>query len=696
MTYHNVQTPILIHDPNLRQRALNNETMPLRRRIEIEVIEEKLYDGPVWTYPGGGSSHYVTAPPEEIQVIKDKMAQEKHLLGEWLSTAICGNDILSSVLYSSGLVALKAGALTPIPLLMVSIVLYFFRFIYEEVVTAIPLNGGSYNVLLNTTSKRVAAFGAALGILSYLATGVVSGASAANYLGTQVELPIVLTTVGLLFFFALLNIIGIGESAIVALAIFTFHTVTLSVLAITGFVYMVQHTSIFQENIHTSLPQVDFAGKMIEGNVAVAIFFGFSTALLGITGFESSAQFVEEQEPGVFRKTLRNMWAFVTVFNTVLSIICLGVLPLEGDNGIYAKKDVVLAEMGRVAGGKWLELWVSIDAFIVLSGAVLTSYVGITGLVRRLAYDRVLPAFLMKTNKWRHTNHSIILLYFVVASSIVIIFDADTEILAGVYTYSFLGLMALFAFGCMVLKAKRSEIPRDVHASWWTCILGFVLVVIGIFGNLLGDPIVLTYFLLYLSVVAFVMFVMLERVMILHVVLAVMKKLFPSKSLEKKEAVEEQVFMPLDAQEPALTMIRDKLYSHTGAVGGRTITKAILDINDIPIVFFLKHADLNILNKAILYVRRNEQTHTLRIVHVSNPEEGEDEVKKFEDIVKLFDHVYPKIRIDYVSVKGEFDPPTVKWISQSMKCPTNMMFITQPGDDHVHQVSKLGVRVITA
>lgn len=40
----------------------------------------------------------------------------------------------------------------------------FFRFIYEEVVTA---NGGTYNALLNTTSKRTAAFAACLGILSY-------------------------------------------------------------------------------------------------------------------------------------------------------------------------------------------------------------------------------------------------------------------------------------------------------------------------------------------------------------------------------------------------------------------------------------------------------------------------------------------------------------------------------------------------
>ena len=39
-----------------------------------------------------------------------------------------------------------------------------------------------------------------------------------------------------------------------------------------------------------------------------AIFFGYSSALLGISGFESSSNYVENQKPGVFPKTLRNMW----------------------------------------------------------------------------------------------------------------------------------------------------------------------------------------------------------------------------------------------------------------------------------------------------------------------------------------------------------------------------------------------------
>lgn len=57
--------------------------------------------------------------------------------------------------------------------------------IYGEVVTALPLNGGAYNALLNTTSKSVASVAACLAILSYIATGVVSATEACEYLNVR-------------------------------------------------------------------------------------------------------------------------------------------------------------------------------------------------------------------------------------------------------------------------------------------------------------------------------------------------------------------------------------------------------------------------------------------------------------------------------------------------------------------------------
>jgi amino acid transporter len=54
--------------------------------------------------------------------------------------------------------------------------------VYSEAVTAIPVNGGTYNVVLNITNKKVAAFVACLSVLSYTATAIVSAFEAVVYL----------------------------------------------------------------------------------------------------------------------------------------------------------------------------------------------------------------------------------------------------------------------------------------------------------------------------------------------------------------------------------------------------------------------------------------------------------------------------------------------------------------------------------
>ena len=64
-------------------------------------------------------------------------------LGQLASTAICGNDITSSCLYVSALAIFYGGRWGPLSLIIVAVILYFYRSIYTEVVGALPLNGGA-------------------------------------------------------------------------------------------------------------------------------------------------------------------------------------------------------------------------------------------------------------------------------------------------------------------------------------------------------------------------------------------------------------------------------------------------------------------------------------------------------------------------------------------------------------------------
>src|SRR3990167_5031783 len=169
-------------------------------------------------------------------------------LNQWLATAICGNDILSSVLYVSGIAVFFAGIYAPLVLFAVAVVLLLYKAVYTEVVEALPVNGGAYNCLLNATSKKFAAFAGVMTVLSYIATAVISAKVGIEYLNTIVKIQIIPATIVLLFLFAILVISGIKDSARVALCIFIIHIVSLCLFAVFGLIYILGYHPLYFES----------------------------------------------------------------------------------------------------------------------------------------------------------------------------------------------------------------------------------------------------------------------------------------------------------------------------------------------------------------------------------------------------------------------------------------------------------------
>jgi amino acid transporter len=80
------------------------------------------------------------------------------------------------------------------------------------------------------------------------------------------------------------------------------------------------------------------------------------------------------------------MWAIVSFPMIALLLICIIPLAEVGEH-----KESLLA--GQTTGGSWLAYLISIDAVLVLCGAVLTSFVGVSGLLNRMTLDRILPNY---------------------------------------------------------------------------------------------------------------------------------------------------------------------------------------------------------------------------------------------------------------------------------------------------------------
>jgi len=289
---------------------------------------------------------------------------------------------------------------------------------------------------------------------------------------------------------------------------------------------------------------------------------------------------------------------------------------------------------------------------------VLTAYVGINGLVRRMSLDRCLPLMLVAENSLRHTNHYIIIGFFVITSSLYLIVGGNVDTLAGVYTIAFLGVMALFAVGNMLLKYKRTALPRDIQSAWPAVIVGFLAVIAGLIGNIVYSLDVLLYFLLYFSLTTGIVMLMFSRKRVLKIL--------------------------------AFFLASNRFSRSFSA----WLYEKIVKIDGQPVVFFAKTDNLAVINKAILYVRENELTNWLKVIHVYS--EPSRIPKNLELYVKLLDRAYPKMKIDLVLIQGVFNPQMVDQISLKLGVSKNFMFITCPSNRFPHNFAELGgVRLIS-
>lgn len=582
--------------------------------------------------------------------MKEPSPSNTKKLSQLASTAICGNDITSSVLYVSALTIVYAGQYAFIALLIVGLVLFFFRKIYGEAVGALPLNGGAYNILLNTTSKGNASLAACLTILSYMATAVLSASEGMHYLHSVFPyFPVIIATMVILTIFLFLTIGGISESANVSIVIFIIHLGVLLIL-IGSCIYYVIVNGLSLANINFHSP--------LKTSISTAIFLGFSTAMLGITGFETSANFIEEQQPGVFPKTLRNMWILVTVINPLIAILAVCIIPLDVVPG---HEEAFLSFMGTKTAGSWLALVVSLDAALVLSGAVLTAFIGVNGLMKRMTLDRIFPQALLKENK-KGSSPRILILFYILCFSILFITEGELAPLAGVYTISFLSVMAFFGFGNLLLKIKRAKLPRPERAAPSIVILGILGIIIALYGNVKLHPDYLVVFLQYFIPAILIIYIFLKRKVVIHYLLIYANSIF------------------------------DKI-QRASVFSRFHLTKEMRKLNRQPFVYFTKGDNIAILNKVIIYVKENEITQKLKIVTVLQKEQQLNEtfVRDFEAL----DRAYPDIKIEYIQLPGVFGPELIDKLSREWNIPHNFMFIGSPSDRFPHRLQDLGgVRLI--
>ncbi|WP_312902946.1 amino acid permease, partial [Chryseobacterium taichungense] len=302
-----------------------------------------------------------------------------------------------------------------------------------------------------------------------------------------------------------------------------------------------------------------------------------------------------------------------------------------------------------------------INAVSVLSGAVLTSFVGVNGLIKRMTLDRILPNYFLKENK-RGSTYRILILFFLLCCSVLFVTRGQLAPLAAVYALSFLTVMACFALGNMLLKLRRSRLPRPEYAKPGAVLVAFSAIIIALYGTVQTKPEYLVTFLQYFIPSVLIILGMLMRKDIMHFVINVLQSL--SKGY-KKYTVTRQRFLNRSLK---------KLYEQN-------------------FVFFSKGDDIATLNKVMMYLHENEVTNKMKIVTVLDEEQSPD--PKFIADFDTLDRAYPEVDMEYITIIGKFTPDLVDQLSTKWNIPKNFMFISSPGERFSYRVDELGgVRLI--
>jgi amino acid transporter len=279
-----------------------------------------------------------------------------------------------------------------------------------------------------------------------------------------------------------------------------------------------------------------------------------------------------------------------------------------------------------------------------------------------MTLDRIMPPYFLKKNK-KGSSYRIIIMFFLLCVSVLLITMGDVELLAGVYTISFLSVMALFAIGNVLLKVKRRKLPRPEKASWIAILIAFSAVVVALIGNIVmppkeGNPSNVIVFLYYFIPAMLFIAVMLNRTVLLKLVLSAVDNVFYGIKRFVKRV-------------------------------DHTILNTLDKINEQEFVFFTKGDNIATLNNVMLYIRKNEHTKKMKIVIITN-----DKVKKpadFDKEIEFLDKEYPEIDVELVEIDGEeFSPELVQKLSKEWKIPINFMFIGSPGDRFPYKIEEFG------
>jgi amino acid transporter len=322
-------------------------------------------------------------------------------------------------------------------------------------------------MVLQTIGRRAALVVGSLIILTYLATAVVSALSGALYLsslwgGNWPVMQVAAVAAVPVLFFAVLNLFGLKESTKLVFGIAVFHFAMLLVMDVWGLWLAFTHGA------HWERLLMGFQGLPPQ-----AMVLGFAAAFLGVTGFESAAQIMEEIEGPPHRSIRKIFWVIVVLVSITAPLSSLLCMVLLSDMQVQQYKSAFLSGLAYVQGGQPFLILLVANACLTLFAAVNTAFAAATGLMTTMGKQGNLPGVVL--NQWSKRvpafkGYPYVAIPFMALCLLILFsFPGNVDRLGEIYGMSFLAVMIAYCIGVVLLRIRQpNKVARSAYKSQWT------------------------------------------------------------------------------------------------------------------------------------------------------------------------------------------------------------------------------------
>ena len=378
--------------------------------------------------------------------------------GALFSTAY--GNVGSSIYYALGLVAIFALGMTPVVFVIAGLIFACTAATYTEATTMYPEAGGSSSFARRAFNEFWSFFAAWGQMLNYIITVAISAFFVPHYLGVFWE-PLgrspadIVGGIAVVAILAILNIVGVRESAGLNVFLAVADFLTQIVLVVLGLVL------VFSPD--TLVENVDFGTAPTVSGFLIAIPVG----MVAYTGIETISNMAEEARD-VGRTIPRAMvGVVVAVFAiyTFLPAVALSAMPVRNgetalalpkEEGGYADDPVlgVVANMDLGSLQSAAEIYVGVLAATILFIATNAGMIGVSRLTYSMGQHRQLPEGLRALHPKFRTPYVAIVVFGLVAC--LTILPGKADFLGTIYAF---GAMLSFTIAHLAVVALRIKEP---------------------------------------------------------------------------------------------------------------------------------------------------------------------------------------------------------------------------------------------